>query len=107
MRSANIIKSRKARLLTGGIIIPLVLYSLAGFLVLPSYARKTAVERLSAGLGRRVAIESVRFNPFSLAASVSGFEVKEADGRTTFLSFRSLYINLQAISIIKRGPVIA
>ena len=65
-----------------------------------------AVSSLSDQLGRRVSIESVSLNPYILVARVKGFEIKEGDGKTTFLSFTSLFIDLKIASIYKKGPVI-
>lgn len=82
------------------------LYSIAGFLVLPPYARRLAVERLSEQLGRQVSIGSVNLNPYTLVAVVRGLEIKEADGSATFLSFGSLTVDLQISSLFRKGPVI-
>ena len=98
--------SRKAR--TAGIIILLlvVLYTIAGFFILPPYVKKMAMEKLSEQLGRTVTIESVSLNPYTLSAAINRFEIKESDGSTTFISFGRLYVDLRAISIVKGIPVI-
>ena len=98
--------SRKSRI--AGIIVLLLffLYTIAGFFILPPYLKKLAVEKLSEQLGRRVTIESVSLNPFTLSALIKGFEIKESDGSTTFISFGRLYVDLKMISLIKGLPVI-
>lgn len=91
------------------VIIGLVLvglYAIAGFFILPPYAKRVAQETLSSRLGRTVTIGSVSLNPFTLVAVVRGFEIKEQDGRTAFLSFGGLTVDLQLASIIRKGPVI-
>jgi uncharacterized protein involved in outer membrane biogenesis len=99
-------KSRTARIIGIAVFALFCLYSIAGFLIVPPYVKRMAVEKLSGQLGRRVSIESISLNPYSLKATVRGFEIKEDDGRTTFLSFSSLRVNLQIASILKKGPVI-
>jgi len=84
----------------------LFLYSIIGFLILPPYIKRMAVSTFSDQLGRRVSIESVILNPYTLAVKVKGFEIKEIDGSTTFVSFDSLYVDLQIMTIFKKGPVI-
>ncbi len=98
----------KPRVRIAGIIVLLfiVLYTIAGFFILPPYVKKIAMEKLSELLGRRVTIESVSLNPYALSAAIVGFEIKEDDGRTMFVSFGRLYVDLKAISIFKGVPVI-
>lgn len=98
--------SRKAR--NAGIIVFLLffLYTIAGFFILPPYLKKAAMEKLSEELGRRVTIDSVSLNPYVLSAAIKGFEIKENDGKTTFISFGMLYVDLKMISIVKGLPVI-
>ena len=98
--------SRKARITGIIILLVFVLYTVAGFFVLPPYLKKTAMKTLSEQLGRRVTIDSVSLNPYALSAVVKGFEIKEDDGSTAFISFGRLYVDLKMISIVKGLPVI-
>ncbi len=98
--------SRKVRI-TGIIVLLLFfLYTIGGFFILPPYLKKLAMEKLSEQLGRRVTIDSVSLNPFALSTVIKGFEIKEDDGSTSFVSFGRLYVDLQAISLVKGFPVI-
>jgi len=83
-----------------------VLYSIAGFFLLPYYARKIATEKLTSELGRTVHIDSMHFNPYTLDVVVNNFEIKEADGETTFIAFKKLYVDVRLISLVKGAPVI-
>jgi uncharacterized protein involved in outer membrane biogenesis len=98
--------SRKARITGIVVLLFFFLYTIAGFFILPPYLKKTAVEMLSEKLGRRVTIDSVSLNPFALSAVIKGFEIKENDGSTTFISFGRLYLDLKMITIVKGLPVI-
>ena len=99
-------KSRKTRI--AGIIALLFffLFSITGFFILPPYVKKVAISKLSEQLGRQVSIEAVSLNPYSLEATIRGVEIKEADGHTPFVSFSSLYANLQLKSLFKGAPVL-
>jgi uncharacterized protein involved in outer membrane biogenesis len=99
-------KTRKARI--SGIIalIFFVLFSITGFFILPPYVKLVAMDKLSGQLGRRVSMDSVSLNPFSLGVTINGFEIKEHDGSTTFVSFKKLYVNLEVMSIFRGGAVI-
>ncbi len=99
-------KSRKFRIAGLTALVLFVLFSVTGFFILPPYVKKMAVAKLSEQLGRKVSIEAVSLNPYSLEATVKGVEIKEADGQTTFVSFGILYTNVQLKSIFKAAPVL-
>jgi len=58
----------------------LLLYTLAGFLLLPRIARNQAIGYVQHDLGRGLAIGSLSFNPFSLAIEIHDLALSEADG---------------------------
>ncbi len=83
----------------------LALWALAGFLLLPAILRPVAERRLAQALHRPVTLRRLALNPFTLSATLEGLDVKEKGGGP-FLSFERLFLNLQAISIFKGGPVV-
>ncbi|NJD56567.1 MAG: DUF748 domain-containing protein [Nitrospirae bacterium] len=84
----------------------LVVFSIVGFLVLPPIIKSVLLKKLSETLQREVAIQTVRFNPFMLSLTVRGLEVKEPKSQQKFASFDELYLNFQAMSLIRRGIII-
>lgn len=74
------------------------LYTVTGFFVLPPIVKSQAEKRLSAMLGRQVTVERVRLNPYTLSVTLENFAIKEQDGQTLFLGWRSLYVNFDALS---------
>jgi uncharacterized protein involved in outer membrane biogenesis len=101
----NFTRTRRAKTIGIAALVLFALFSVTGFFILPPFIKHLAIDKISKQLGRRVGIESVSLNPYLLAATIRGFEIKEIDGSTTFVSFRSLYINLQLKTIFKGGPV--
>lgn len=89
---------RRRRVLFGAGLV--LLYTLVGFLVLPPIVRSQLEKRLSTELGRRVTVEKVRLNPFTLSATLEGFAIRETDGTAVFLGWRSLYVNVDALGSI-------
>ena len=73
----NPMRSRKARVTVILVLAFFVIYSISGFFILPYFARKIGMEKLTAQLGRTVTINSVQFNPFTLDAVINNFEIKE------------------------------
>ncbi len=90
-----------------GVLIFLVVYAVVGFFLIPPILKSVLTTKLSEVLHRQVAIRQIKVNPFALSVTVRGFLIKERNGRDTFVSFDELYLNLQSISVLKRGPVLS
>lgn len=71
----------------------LVLYTLAGFFLVPALARHVIDRYVEADLGRRVTIGSVRCNPFTLTAQIDNIALSEADG-SPLASWRLLRVSV-------------
>lgn len=84
----------------------LVLWAVAGFLVLPRLLRPVVERRIAEALHRPVAVRRLSLNPFALSATVEGIDVKEKAGAGPFFSLERLYVNLEAVSLFRGGPVI-
>ena len=78
----------------------MVLYTVAGFFVVPAIVKSQMLKRLPALTKRQVAIERVKFNPYVLSLTIDGFSLKETNG-DVFSSFGELYIHFQLSSIFK------
>ena len=75
-----------------------VLFSVVGFFVLPPIIKAQAEQRLSAALGRTVTLGKVRVNPYVLSLTLENFDIREKDGRTSFLGWDRLYVNFDLLS---------
>ena len=84
----------------------LILYSLAGFFLLPYVIQKMLPEKLGSALNRSTSVRNVRFNPFTLTLTLQGFQVKEKDGAALFIAFDELMVNAQLSSLFHMGPVV-
>ncbi|HTS53165.1 MAG TPA: DUF748 domain-containing protein [Burkholderiales bacterium] len=82
------------------------LFALVGFFAVPPIAKHYLVKNLSESLGRQVTIQDLKINPFALSAALRGFSVKEPGGPEVFVSFEELFVDLQAESVIRRGPIV-
>jgi hypothetical protein len=78
------------------------LYSLAGFFLVPKLARDAINDFVTQRIDKRVAIERLEFNPFLLAARVTGFKLTEPDGKP-LIAFDSLFVNVQVSSLWHGG----
>ncbi len=84
----------------------IVLFALVGFFAVPPIAKHYLVKNLSELLGRQVAIQEIKINPFALSAAVRGVSIKEPASPEVFVSFQELFVDLQAESLIRRGPIL-
>ena len=93
----------RAHVIALAVILGLVLlYTLVGFFVVPRIARSQIESYVTETMHRKVTIGDIRFNPFFLDASISGFRMTEPDGSPLF-SFRHLYVNATIASLWHRG----
>ena len=96
---------RYRRYLIGLAIVLLLVgaYAAAGFLAVPYFARKNAVDFVRAHYGRTLRIGEIRCNPFTLTLDVRGVALPDADGKR-LLAFEHLRIALQLASLWRLGP---
>ncbi|MCK9294992.1 MAG: DUF748 domain-containing protein [Desulfobulbaceae bacterium] len=84
----------------------LLFYTVFGFWILPAIVRSQLEKKLSLALHRQTTVQEVKINPYTLQAAVSGFNIQEPDGKEPFVSFDSLQVNLQWLSLFKRAIII-
>ncbi|HKQ23274.1 MAG TPA: DUF748 domain-containing protein [Burkholderiales bacterium] len=89
-----------------GVLISLVVYTIVGFFVVPPVAKHYLAKGLNEALGRPVAIEVIKMNPFSMVAMIKGLTINEPGASAVFLSFGELRADLQAESLVRRGPIL-
>lgn len=95
-------KVRKTAWWVGGTFVAIGVF---GFLAAPPIAKSILEDKLGEALHRKVSIDKIAINPYVLSAKIDGFSVKTAEGLEV-VGFDSLYINLQASSIFRGGPVV-
>ena len=89
-----------------GVALFLLFYTLFGFFLLPRIVRSILEEKLTESLHRQVAIEQIKFNPYTLTVDVSGFRIQDLQAVGDIAGFKQLFVNLETLSIIKLAPVI-
>jgi len=75
-------------------------------LVAPPLLRGKLASTLSDKFHRQVSIEQIRFNPYTLTATVRGFLMKERQSQTPAVSFDELLVNLEMRSLFRLAPVV-
>ena len=79
------------------------LYAAAGFLAVPYFARKLAVDFVRSHYARTLTLGEIHFNPFTLTLDVSGARLPDADGQT-LLSFARLHVDTRFASLWRLAP---
>jgi hypothetical protein len=67
---------------------------------------RSASSAFSQELKREVTVESLRFNPYTLAVTVRGFVLKDRAGPEPALTFEELYVNASLGSLVRLAPVL-
>jgi uncharacterized protein involved in outer membrane biogenesis len=91
---------------TQWLVILITVYTIVGFLVVSPIAKFVIAKKLTEQLNREVTIKGMIFNPYALSVFMAGFTVKDRDERETLFSFDELYVNLQAVSVFKKGLIL-
>jgi uncharacterized protein involved in outer membrane biogenesis len=79
------------------------LYAAAGFLAVPYFARKLAVDFVRSHYARTLTLGEIHFNPFTLTLDVRGARLPDADGQT-LLSFERLHVETRFASLWRFAP---
>ncbi len=103
---AGFARTPRARRIGWWILGVIVAIGVIGFLVVPPIAKHYLVAALSKELKREVTIESLRFNPYTLAVTVRGFVMKDRTGPEPALTFEELYVNASLGSLFRLAPVL-
>jgi len=82
-----------------------LLYTIFGFVGLPLIVRSILPDRLSEAINRKVSIEKVAVNPYSLTLSLKNLAVTNQDDKT-FLALDEFFVNLQMVSLFKKALVL-
>ena len=81
--------------------------AVTGFLLLPAVLRPMLERKISEAIHRKVAIRKVYINPFTLAFALQGVTINQRDSPEVMLSFDEFYVNVQSLSVVKRGLIVS
>lgn len=81
--------------------IAVLIYAIAGFLILPLILKPLVIDTLTEKLERPTQLEAIEFNPFTLSITLKGFNIT---GKHTdkLVGFDLLTVNLQAFPLIQK-----
>ncbi|MDH3782814.1 MAG: DUF748 domain-containing protein, partial [Desulfobulbaceae bacterium] len=97
--------SRHQKILIG-IAVAFLLYSIAGFWLMPAVLKNVLEKKLSESLQRTITIGTIQVNPYLFKIFVNNFLVKDLSDKNHFVAFDQLFIDLEAASLFKRALVI-
>ncbi len=81
-------------------------YGAIGALAVPPIAQKVIAQRLGERLGRRVMIDALTVNPYTLHARLKGLRVLERDGTSPFASVGEIDVVASPSSLYRGAPVV-
>ncbi len=84
----------------------LILFGLFGYFALPGIIKSQAEKLVAEKLHRQLGIEKIAINPYTLRFDLHGVKLMEADGKTVFVSFEHLQVDVSAKSLLRLAPVV-
>lgn len=82
------------------VLAVVVLYTIAGFLLVPWLIEKIATETARERYGATLGLEEVAFNPYVLSLKIDGLELDEPGGEPV-LEIRGIFVNFQLSSLFR------
>jgi uncharacterized protein involved in outer membrane biogenesis len=95
---------RKKILLTG--LASMAIFLIFTMAILPVIVRNQAVAAIEKETGRKISIQKVSINPFTLSVTVRGFSIAAKDGGK-FVSVASVHASLGLASIYRRALILS
>jgi Domain of Unknown Function (DUF748) len=85
------------------VVVLIGAYAAAGFLAVPYFGRRAAVDFVRTHYGRTLSVGAIHFNPFDLNLDVSALSLPDADGQP-LLAFDRLHIDVAFASLWHLAP---
>ncbi|MDK9558480.1 DUF748 domain-containing protein [Marinobacter sp. M216] len=92
--------NRLARNLLIGLLVLVVLYGLAGFLLLPWWLERTLPEQLNQRMGWQAEVTGISVNPFALSVETLGLSARDSDDEKV-VAFDRLSLNLNFFQLVR------
>ena len=92
--------SRVPRNLAIAVLVLVVLYALAGFLLLPWWLKRTIPEQLDQQMGWQGQVTDLAINPFALKVEATRLSANDSDGEKV-LGFDRLFVNLSFFQLFR------
>lgn len=98
----------RRKLVIGASVLFFILFvsGLSGYIFLPGFIKSKAQQVVAEQLHRKLTIEDISFNPFSLSVTMKGVTLSERDSEEIFVSFDRLYVNVSTFSAFTFSPII-
>lgn len=83
-----------------GLVVLVIVYALAGFLLLPWWLERALPEQLQQRMGWQAEVDGVRVNPFTLSLETSGLSARDGEGDKV-LGFDRLLLDLNLFDLVR------
>ncbi len=90
----------------GAAALMVALYAILGFYAAPAWVRSEATGFVRERYARELALGEVRVHPFKLQVEVRDLALPDADGTTTMIGFRRLFVDFELSSLWHRAYVL-
>ena len=89
-----------------GIGIFLALFGLFAYFALPGIIKSQAEKIVAGRLHRQLSIERIDISPYTLTINIHGVKLLEPDGKSIFVAFDNLKVNVELQSLFRLAPVV-
>lgn len=93
--------------LTIAAIAVVLLYTIAGFFVVPAVVKGVLTGSVSETIGRPITVEKIALNPYTLTVEVTNLAIAEAVADNNWSGFSRLHVDVSLASLFRLSPVVA
>lgn len=88
-------------------VVLFVLTGVVGYFIFPYVLKAVVQSKGSEYLERKLTVEKIDINPYTLTVKITGFSLTEPSGKETFVSFKELFVNIHgSYSLAKRSLIL-
>ena len=88
-------------------VVLFVLTGVVGYFIFPYVLKAVVQSKGSEYLERKLTVEKIDINPYTLTVKITGFSLTEPSGNETFVSFKELFVNIHgSYSLAKRSLIL-
>lgn len=91
---------RKVFIISAIVVASLAILTFIGLLAAPKIAKSYIVGHSKEFIGRDIQISNISLNPFTFKLTIDSLSVMEEDGKTPFVSFEELRVNVDPLRLL-------
>jgi len=101
-----LLRTRRRRWITGSVAVFLLLFTIAGFFLVPHILRGILTGQVATSLHRPVSVGTIRFDPYTLRLQIDRMQVGDRSEPNPLVGFEHLDVQVSWMSLFRFAPIV-